>query len=63
MWRTPIAAGLQDSFQVAVIPVAEASPAILAEADLVVVGGPTHAHGMSRAGTRRAAGDARSEAG
>lgn len=27
-----IAAGLQDSFQVTVVPVAEASPAILAEA-------------------------------
>jgi flavodoxin-like protein len=53
-----IAAGLQDSFQVTVVPVAEASAAILAEADLVVVGGPTHAHGMSRAATRRAAGDA-----
>jgi menaquinone-dependent protoporphyrinogen IX oxidase len=53
-----IAAGLQDSFEVTVIPVAEAGPAVLADADLVVVGGPTHAHGMSRAATRRAAGEA-----
>ena len=27
----------------------------MADADLVVVGGPTHAHGMSRASTRKAA--------
>jgi Flavodoxin domain len=53
-----IAAGLQDSFGVTVVPVAEAGPAVLADADLVVVGGPTHAHGMSRAATRRAAAEA-----
>ena len=32
-----------------------AGPEVLADADLVVVGGPTHAHGMSRAATRKAA--------
>jgi Flavodoxin domain len=53
-----IAAGLQPSFEVSVVPVAEAGPAVLADAGLVVVGGPTHAHGMSRAATRRAAGEA-----
>lgn len=53
-----VAAGLQPSFEVAVVPVAQAGPAVLADADLIVVGGPTHAHGMSRAGTRRAAGEA-----
>ena len=53
-----IGAGLRASFDVTVLPVAEASPAVLADAGLVVVGGPTHAHGMSRAGTRRAAGEA-----
>jgi hypothetical protein len=53
-----IAAGLQASFEVTVVPVAEAGPAVLAEAGLVVVGGPTHAHGMSRAATRRAANEA-----
>lgn len=53
-----IAAGLQESFEVTVVPVAEAEPAVLADAGLVVVGGPTHAHGMSRAGTRRAASEA-----
>jgi hypothetical protein len=50
-----IGAGLEASFEVSVVPVAQASPAVLAEADLVVVGGPTHAHGMSRASTRKAA--------
>jgi Flavodoxin domain len=53
-----IGAGLRASFDVTVVPVAEANPAVLADAGLVVVGGPTHAHGMSRAGTRRAAGEA-----
>ena len=50
-----IGAGLSTIFDVSVVPVAEASPVVLAEADLVVVGGPTHAHGMSRAATRKAA--------
>jgi hypothetical protein len=53
-----IAAGLQDSFEVTVVPVAEAGPAVLADADLVVVGGPTHAHGVSRPATRQAASEA-----
>jgi hypothetical protein len=50
-----IAAGLRDAFEVTVMPVSEASPAVLADADLVIVGGPTHAHGMSRASTRASA--------
>ena len=50
-----IGAGLTTAFDVSVVPVAQASPAVLAGADLVVVGGPTHAHGMSRAATRKAA--------
>ncbi len=50
-----IGAGLSSAFDVAVIPVGEASQAVLAGADLVVVGGPTHIHGMSRAATRKAA--------
>lgn len=43
---------------VVVVPVNEADAAVLAEADLVVVGGPTHAHGVSRESTRHAAIDA-----
>jgi len=50
-----IGAGLGTVFDVTVVPVSQASPVVLAEADLVVVGGPTHAHGMSRATTRKAA--------
>ncbi len=53
-----IGVGLRASFEVSVVPVAEAGPAVLAGADLVVVGGPTHVHGMSRAATRQAAGAA-----
>jgi len=48
-----IGAGLGTACDVRVVPVAQAGPAVLAEADLVVVGGPTHAHGMSRATTRK----------
>jgi Flavodoxin len=50
-----IGAGLKTVFDVSVVPVSQAGPAVLADADLVVVGGPTHAHGMSRAATRKAA--------
>jgi Flavodoxin len=50
-----IGAGLRSSFEVSVVPVSEAGPAVLADAGLVVVGGPTHIHGMSRAATRKAA--------
>jgi hypothetical protein len=50
-----IGAGLGTAFDVSVVAVSHASPAVLADADLVVVGGPTHVHGMSRASTRKAA--------
>jgi len=50
-----IGAGLGSAFDVQVVPVAQATPEILADASLVVVGGPTHIHGMSRAATRKAA--------
>ena len=56
-----IGAGLSTVFDVSVVPVAEASPVVLAGADLVVVGGPTHVHGMSRASTRKAAVEAGSK--
>jgi hypothetical protein len=38
-----------------VLAVAHASPDALAGADVVVVGGPTHVHGLSRPSTRKAA--------
>jgi hypothetical protein len=47
-----IGIGLADTFDVVVVPVAQADSAQVSDADLVVVGGPTHAHGMSRASTR-----------
>jgi hypothetical protein len=50
-----IGAGLGTVFDVRVVPVSEAGAAVLDGADLVVAGGPTHAHGMSRAATRKAA--------
>jgi Flavodoxin domain len=50
-----IGAGLRTAFDVRVFPVSQARPEVVAGADLVVVGGPTHVHGMSRARTRKAA--------
>jgi len=50
-----IGTGLGTAFDVSVVAVSQASPTVLAGADLVVVGGPTHVHGMSRAATRKAA--------
>lgn len=50
-----IGTGLREAFDVEVVPVTKADKAVLADADLVVVGGPTHVHGMSRASTRQGA--------
>jgi hypothetical protein len=55
---TAVAAGLGTLSEVAILPVAELGGAVLTGVDLVVVGGPTHAHGISRASTRKAAVDA-----
>jgi flavodoxin len=52
-----IAEGLADGAEVSVVPVTSADAPILDGADLVVVGGPTHTHGMSRPSTRKKAGD------
>ncbi|MFC4950736.1 flavodoxin family protein [Pseudonocardia sp. GCM10023141] len=49
-----IADGLAERMTVRVVDVATA-PSALGGADLLVVGGPTHAFGMSRPGTRAAA--------
>jgi hypothetical protein len=53
-----VAAGLADRFDATILPVGETTPELVADADLLVCGGPTHAHGLSRPGTRRAAVDA-----
>jgi hypothetical protein len=50
-----IARGLEPGNDVTVIPVAGATPELLAAADLIVAGGPTHVHGMSRPATRKSA--------
>ena len=50
-----IGTGLQTAFNVRVVPVSHAEPELIADVDLVVVGGPTHVHAMSRASTRKAA--------
>ena len=50
-----VARGLGGGNEVAVVPVAEATPDLLDGAGLVVAGGPTHVHGMSGARSRQAA--------
>jgi hypothetical protein len=45
--------GLESVDNVVVLPVVEAGRAQLGDADLLVVGGPTHFHGMSRPRTRK----------
>jgi hypothetical protein len=50
-----IASGLRRSGAVTVAPVARARHERLADFELLVVGGPTHAHGMSRRSTRQTA--------
>jgi Flavodoxin len=56
-----IGTGLGTAFEVSVVPVSHAAPTVIADAELVVVGGPTHVHGMSRAATRKAAVEAASK--
>jgi Flavodoxin len=48
-----IGKGLESLNDVVVVPVVEAGPERLGDADLLVVGGPTHFHGMSRTRTRK----------
>jgi hypothetical protein len=50
-----IADGLRETADVRLVPVAEAQEALIENPALVVLGGPTHAHSMSRASTRQAA--------
>lgn len=47
--------GLRTALDVSVVAVGRVNPALLDGADLVVVGGPTHMHAMSRASSRKAA--------
>jgi menaquinone-dependent protoporphyrinogen IX oxidase len=50
-----IAEGLRGHGDAVVVPLVDARPSAIHHADLVVVGGPTHAHGMSHAATRKGA--------
>ena len=58
-----IARGIDVSGTVRVVPVSMAEAVSLADFDLIVVGGPTHVHGMSRASTRHSADDAATASG
>jgi hypothetical protein len=50
-----IADGLRADYEVTLVPVAEATPELVAAADLVVAGAPTHMHGLSSPASRRKA--------
>jgi hypothetical protein len=50
-----IATSLGATMDVRVLPLDRATPDDVGDADLVVVGAPTHVHGMSRPSTRKAA--------
>ena len=50
-----IAEGLRATHEVTLVPVAEATADLVGQADLLVVGAPTHMHGMSTASSRQAA--------
>lgn len=50
-----IASGLEALGEVDIGPTTKATPDAVSGADLLVVGGPTHMHGMSKAASRRAA--------
>jgi hypothetical protein len=53
-----IAGGIGSGDEVVVVPVGEMKGKPLRDAELIVVGGPTHVHGMSRPRTREAAAEA-----
>jgi hypothetical protein len=50
-----IAAGLRATHEVTLVPVTRASRELVAVADLIVAGSPTHLHGMPTASSRRMA--------
>ena len=53
-----IADGLRGDYEVTLVPVAEATWDLVADADLLVAGTPTHMHGLSTRSTRRMAAQA-----
>jgi Flavodoxin len=58
-----IADGLGGAPDVRVVPVEGAEPGVLRDADLLVIGGPTHAHSMTWPSTRKAAVEAAAKPG
>lgn len=50
-----IAAGLRTRTETTVVPVGEATPELLVDVSLLVVGGPTHVHGMTSSTSRKSA--------
>jgi menaquinone-dependent protoporphyrinogen IX oxidase len=53
-----IADGLRADYEVTVVPVGKATPELVAAADLVVAGAPTHLRGLSSPASRRRAAQA-----
>ena len=53
-----IADGLRADYEVTVVPVREATPELVAAADLIVAGAPTHLRGLSSAKSRQMAAQA-----
>jgi len=53
-----IADGLRHDYEVTLVPVAKATAELVAGADLLVVGAPTHMHGLSSAASRQKADEA-----
>jgi flavodoxin-like protein len=58
-----IADGLRADYEVTLVPVAEATPELVAGADLVVAGAPTHLHRLSTTSSRRTAAEAAAKEG
>jgi hypothetical protein len=50
-----IGEGFRSQGDAVVVPVGEATAALVESADVAIVGGPTHVHGMSRVSTRKGA--------
>lgn len=59
---THIGEGLESTLEVTVVPAGEATTEMVQAADLLVVGGPTHAHGMTVEKSREAAVEAAGQA-
>ena len=58
-----IADGLRTHTEVELVPVSKATPELVAWAELLVVGAPTHAHGMSSTSSRHSAAERTEEPG